>query len=152
MAVIPTMISLFGPVDGSAALTQTPTTTWAWPGSCITSHTFPFFFNSLASNPLPWGVWRVCWSWKPGWFKNGPIVLRLVSCDDGPTNIVEMARISTANWPAGINVWNAPVGITAAMNTLIAAKVYKNVGWQWIGDGSSQATILVSRLELYWQT
>ncbi len=148
MGIIPTAISLFGPVDGGAALTQAPPAAWVWPGSCITAHTFPFFFNSMESNPLRWAVWRVCWSWSN---RHGPITLRLVNCDDGPANLVEMGRMSTAAWPAGINVWNKPIDITIAMNNLIAAKVYKNVGWQLIGDSTSQAVVYASRLELYWQ-
>ncbi len=148
--IIPTCTDLFGPVDGAAALSEAAPVDFVWPGSCITSHVFPFYFN-LQTWPLTFACWRICWSLKRPAGSTGRVNIRLITCDDGPTNIAEIARISSKNWPAGTNVLNSPVDITAALNSLITSKTFKNVGWQIQGDGLAIATFLSVRLELYWQ-
>ena len=96
--------------------------------------------------PAASAVWRICWSRTQK--SATPIVVRLVSFDNGGGNIVELGRISSANWPAGIETSNIGIDITRAFNGLVNAKVFKNVGWQVEGDGVSPASFYLSRLEL----
>lgn len=147
--ITPTFISLFGPVDANGALVQTcKGDRFYWPGSCLSSHTFQFAFN-LPHKTVASGTWRVCWALQKK--TATPTILQLVNAADGPSNIQQMATISSANAPSQFNVWNMAVSITAQMNALVAAKVAKQIGWMMKSDNSSMITIYVSRLELFWQ-
>src|SRR6516165_8418394 len=67
--------------------------------TCLTCHTWQGYLE-MGMKPAAFAVWRICWSRTQK--SATPIVVRIVSFDNGGGNIVELGSISSANWPAGI--------------------------------------------------
>lgn len=145
---VPSVINLFGPVDGASGLSQLiPGDKFYWPGSCDTAH-IAVFQSELALAPLAAATWRMCFM-QPA----GRTIFQLVTCNDGPSNITPVAWIDSNNKPPGIGVWNSPMDVTAQLQKFLAANPDRecNVGWQVCGDNTNPFTVYACRLELTWQ-
>jgi hypothetical protein len=79
-----------------------------------------------------------------------PTGVRLVHCDSGPSNLVEVAAIRQQG-----EVYAKPrvgmVDITTVLNSLIAGKQYKQLGQQTFGNGGNGCLIYASWVELVWK-
>jgi len=144
--LIPAVYSLIMGEAGQAPLTMLVDGAdyhWASP---ITPNTVQI---ETAYGPLPtvaYARWRVCSTVQ------GPsqAVFRLVSCDDGPYNLVPLAYLYNGN-PGASNISNDAVIFTDALNALIAAGVRKNIGWQLAGDNTHPVVIYNVRIEIGWR-
>lgn len=130
-----------------------------WPGDCVTTSLLEFNFQ-FPHAPLASALWRVCWqltqpNGQPVPCPNSSFYLaQLVACDAGPSNLEQLASISSNdnnNQGGAVYVYNRTADVTAAMNALITAGVFKQVGFQISGDSTNRLTIFTSRLELTWQ-
>ena len=142
---IPVTYQLFGPAHEQAALTKAygpnfgQYAPWVFVGSCLTCSTSMFVFNL----PMPsayFARWQLIWT--PN---NTNTVARLVAFDDGPSNIVEIARIYS---DGSMNPVAPAVDITAVFNQLVAAGVKKHIGFQISDDGVNKWTLFESRLDV----
>lgn len=135
--IIPTNINLFGPAHSAACITQ-KTSAFQFVGDVLSCSTHRMPFSRMA----PVESARMLVLWAP---RNVANIVRLIACDDGPSNIVEIARI-VGNGNMG------PTGqacdIAACLNTLIAGGVDKQIGFQIAGDGVNAWTLYEVQLEI----
>ncbi len=151
-------ISLFGPVDSRGMLRGIYAgDDWKWPGSCITAHTANFQFNHPHKS-LAHAVFRVTWSLVSpgGTYNTGRALHRLVSMDDGPSNLVTMATIDSDSmdpvvFKRDMYRQNSAVDITATMNGLVAGMAPKTLAWQVKGDNTNFIEVFSVSLELSWR-
>jgi hypothetical protein len=135
---IPFTINLFGPAQGSGALSATLPSSPAFLGQALTastkflmmSHGFPEVLQA-----------RFVVVWTP---TNLNSKIRLVHFADGPTDMQTIVDIPAPDASGQPRASGADV--TAALNALVAAKVNRHVGFQGLGGGS--VTINEVRLEV----
>lgn len=140
--VIATNIQLFGPAQTTNETVTDTAAAPKWIGSVLSgsTHRFPF-----SRGMAPVASARLLVLWAP---RNVSNYVRLVSADDGPSNIVELARVQS-NGNMGPTA--QAVDVTQALNNLIAAGVDKQVGFQIGGDGLNAWTLYEVQLELNYQ-
>lgn len=117
---------------------------WQWPGTALSASTSPFYGDKL-NHSLCYARWVLVWNPSTG---ISPTGVRLVLCDSGPTNLVEMCEIRQT-------YYNSPrvdaVDVTAKLNELITNKQFKQIGQQTFGNGGNGCLIYASWLELVWE-
>jgi len=119
-----------------------------WPGTALTANTFKMYIQHMVGKQIKFAAWRVVWN--PSTVNGGgTTAIRLVNFDDGPSNIVEMARFDS---PAG--GYNSPrvetVNVTTALQNAINGGIEKQFGHQTAGTGSSGCLIYGSWLDVVW--
>jgi hypothetical protein len=129
-------LNFFGPVQGQGALIDTGMAEYKFMGNCLSA--------SLQTLWLEHGFNRVKFArWVNKITPNGNTI-RLIHCDGGPTNIVQIAeRTSSLATPT-----NLTAGVTDEINALINAGIPKQIGFQVKGDGITTFTLYESTLEL----
>lgn len=140
--IIPSNIQLFGPAQTASSAIADTASSPKWVGQVLSgsTHRVPF------SKGLPLvDSARMLVLWAP---RNTANYVRFVSCDDGPSNIVELARVQ-GNGNMGPSA--QAVDITSALNGLIAAGVDKQIGFQVGGDGVNQWVLYEVQLEVNYE-
>lgn len=137
--IIPTNIQLFGPAQTSGSAITDTAASPKWVGMVLSGSTHRTLFSK---GVLPVESARMLVLWAP---RNTANYVRFVSCDDGPTNIVELARVQ-GNGNMGPSA--QAVDITTALNGLISAGVDKQIGFQIGGDGVNTWTLYEVQLEI----
>lgn len=137
--LVPATFQLFGPTQANGALVSSANATPAFAGNALTASTkfFPFALGQYAK--AKWA--RIVVVWASGSSQNK---VRIISMEDGPTNIQEMALVSGLDSPSPI-VGGAM--ITDQFNALVDGGVNKHIGFQMQGNGT-QYTIYEVRLEV----
>lgn len=138
MKHVPFNIQLFGPAHAADAVSDVASSP-KWIGSVLSNSTY---WLEMSHGLAELAKARFTVFWTP---RNTANYVRLVHADNGPSNIVEIARIQSNGLmtPTG-----QAVDVTAAMNALIAAGVDKHIGFQVGGDGVNQWTMNNVRLEM----
>lgn len=129
----------FGPAQTSQSIINGVTGAPAWVGVALTGSAYPMWFNHEHLEAEK-ALFRVLWA-----SRNTANYVQLVSCDDGPSNIVELKRLqgNGSMTPA-----NQAIDVTAEYNALVAAGQFKNLGFRIGGDGVNQWSLMAVRLEL----
>lgn len=137
--IIPTNINLFGPAQTAQSVVADVAAAPKWVGLALSgsTHRFPF-----SAGVAPVGSARLLVLWAP---RNTTNYVRLVAFDDGPTNIVEIARVQ-GNGNMGPSVQG--IAITDQLNALRANGVDKQLGFQIGGDGVNQWVLYEVQLEI----
>ncbi len=137
--VIVTNIQLFGPAQTTNETVTDTAGTPKWIGSVLSgsTHFFPF-----SKGVAPVASARLLVLWAP---RNVANYVRLVTADNGPTNIVEIARVQS-NGNMGPTA--QAIDITQVMNNLITAGIDKQIGFQIGGDGINAWTLYEVQLEI----
>lgn len=137
--VFATNIQLFGPAQTTNETVTDTAGAPKWIGSVLSGSTHRFQFSK---GFLQVESARLLVLWAP---RNVANYVRLVSADDGPSNIVEVARIQS-NGNMGPTA--QAVDVTQVLNNLIAAGVDKQLGFQIGGDGLNAWTLYEVQLEI----
>lgn len=138
--IVPSFIQLFGPVQFAGALNTHVGGTFTFPGAALTASTAMLRFD-MGLAPVAFAQWVVVWT------PINPIAaIRLVHFDDGPQNIVEMARIQGQNSATPLN---KRAVVTEQINWLVDGRVKKNIGFQVQDDNVSNWTLFEVCLELH---
>lgn len=107
----------------------TPSGTWLYPGTALSASNVQIIANFPMK--IVQARWVLVWNPKAGVGYNA---VRLVTADDGPANIQEVAFINRNNT-------NTPVvnayDVTAALQSVYAGGVYKHLLQQTCGDTAS---------------
>lgn len=140
--ILPSNIQLFGPAQTSQSAIVDTASAPKWVGQVLSGSTHRLHFSK--SLP-PVESARMLVLWAP---RNTANYVRFVSCDDGPSNIVELARVQ-GNGNMGPTA--QAVDITAALNSLTAAGVDKQIGFQIGGDGVNQWVLYEVQLEINYE-
>lgn len=138
--VIPTCINLFGPAHAADSVTQ-KSSAFDWIGTTLSCSTHRFPFSRMA--PIDSARMLVLWA-----SRNTANKVRLVACDDGPSNVVEIARI---NGNGNMGPSGQSCDITQALNDLIAEGCDRQIGFQIAGDGVNQWTLYEVQLEIHYE-
>lgn len=146
---IQTEIVLFK--DAQAPLRGKSVIDWTWPGVALTANTSRFSADYLKGVRLLRASWVLVWN--PQYHNiampNKPAV-RLVSFDNGPANIAEIAAVTIS---AGV-VFNSPRvdvrNVTEVFNGVLNGGISKQVGHQTMGDGVDGCLIYGSWIEFVW--
>ncbi|MBE3085089.1 MAG: hypothetical protein IMZ64_02600 [Bacteroidetes bacterium] len=120
-------------------------TTYDWPGECLSASTCKIWANLLSSANIIYARWVL--TWNPHATSATVTGVRLVKCDDGPTNI---EVISTVEEGSNTSPSVDAVDVTTDLQTILSGGVYKNIGHQARGDGSNQCSIYSSVIEVVW--
>lgn len=124
---------------------------WSWPGVALTANTSRLSADFLKGARLLRASWVVVWNPKCSDADAiNKSAVRLVSFDNGPANIKEVATI---NVNPGVVVMSPRVDVrpvTAQFNTLLSDGISKQVGHQTMGNGNDGCLIYGSWLELVW--
>lgn len=142
--IFPVSYEFFGPFPDGGLVPQGTAGAYGW-AEDATSASIQVL-NIDQGVPSDWATalfaeWRLVW--LPANASNG---VRLVHADSGPSNITQIAEF-TGN--AGGTPTNTAVDVTADLNALVAAGVWKQLGMQVKQAGG--LTIYQSRLEVVWQ-
>ncbi len=129
----------FGPFPGSGYTTHLGPTYGFM--TALTASTKHFFFNDGLS-PIVRALWIVVWIPI-----NPAASARLVHMDDGPLNITQIAAVPGMATPNPIVSY---ADVTAPLDALRQAGVYKSLGVQFKDDGFTDWRIYESRLEIVW--
>lgn len=117
---------------------------FAYPGSALTASSVRFHAD-LGLRPIKKALWVLVWNPNT---TSGYTAVRLVTADNGPANLVEIARISNNNYTSPkVDA----VDITADLNALIAAGRFKQILQQTAGNGANGALIYASWIEIVWE-
>lgn len=140
--IVPVPFYLFGPAQTTSSQINGISGAPQWVGIVLTGSTYHFNFDNNVL-PAQKASMRVLWS-----SRNTANYVQLVAFDDGPVNVVEIARVqgNGSMTPA-----NQIVDFTAVFNDLRAAGVRKNLGFRVGGDGINQWTLNAVRLEINYQ-
>lgn len=116
-----------------------------WPGAACTASTYtiyPMFYQGWTIKFARW----VC-AWNPNAPADSPSVVRLVHCDDGPSNIVEIHEFRRTYYttPAD-DAFDFTSIIKPLWDKWRDAGLYKHIGHQTAG---ASPLIYQSRVELY---
>lgn len=133
-------VPLFGEIQPGYSFRMSNSYQWL---TGLTGCTQQFEFEWFTPSVL-FARWRTIW-------QSGNTTgnfIQLVHCDNGPSNLVEIAHVGGVANPSGVA--NDAVDITAAFNALVAARLPKNIGFLAKGDGGTNMTLWNSRLELYY--
>ena len=119
-------LPLVGSVSGGA---------WAFPGAALTANTDKLYASYLQGRTVLLAKWVI--AWNPNTDTN-PTGVRLVIFDDGPANIVEIARVERTNYH---NPLSDGAYITAQIQAVLDAGIDKNLGMQTYGNGANGALV-----------
>jgi hypothetical protein len=124
---------------------------FAFPGRALTASSLKLHIAEFpVGRKVKFARWVLVWS-PMVVAGGGATAVRLVSFDDGPANIANVARIGS---PTGQNVSSpivSAVDITDDLNALILAGTTKQFGHQTAGTGNSGCLIYSSSLEVVWE-
>lgn len=119
---------------------------WSWPGTACTANTFKLFPAMLPGLSLLYARWILAWNPMTA---DAPTSVRLVVADDGPSNIVEIAKITRTE---GSTPFDDGVIITEKLapwwSGCQAQGLAKNVGHQTCGNGQNGCLIYTSWVEI----
>jgi hypothetical protein len=121
---------------------------WAWPGNALSASVMPLR-GDLLKGRLRYARWVLTWNpcTPDPALRTGA---RLVSADNGPSNLAEIARIwSPAQQPCTTPRVDA-VEITDALNEILDVQVLKHIGQQTFGNEVTGCLIYASWIELIW--
>lgn len=120
-------------------------------GTGITTSSYQFQFQWPHAK-IQSAIWRMCWAVvsPTGEYNAGRCINRLVHCDNGPVNRVAFAYIDSNDNPRQNTIHNRAVDITAQMEELRCAGVFKNVLWEVSGDNTNYAEFLACWIEIVW--
>lgn len=126
---------IYGTTNGAA---------FAFPGNALTASSFRFR-GDLGFRPILSAKWIIVWNPNT---TSGYTAVRLVKGDDGPANLVELARVQH-------NYYTSPkvdaVDITAALQGIVNNQQYKQILQQTAGNGAYGALIYASWIEIVWE-
>ena len=122
------------------------TTTYIWPGNALSSSLYLFYASLLTNSSIVYARWVIVWD--PDAPGATPTGIRLVTCDSGPVNIVELQKFEVGSYTS--ERVDAVV-ITTDMQTLLTNGVDKFLGIQVRGDGSNKCLIYASWIEIVWE-
>lgn len=121
---------------------------WAWPGNALSASVMPLRADLLTGR-LRYARWVLVWNpctLDPA----SPTGARLVSADNGPRNLAEVARIwSPVDQPCTTPRVDS-VEITGALNEILVARVLKQIGQQTFGNEANGCLIYASWIEMLW--
>lgn len=140
--ILPVTYQLFGPAHTTSSALTAITGSSVFVGLALTSSTQLLRFSE-GLPPVRRAFLRVVWS-----SRNTANYIRLIHCDDGPTNLTTM-KILQGNgsmFPA-----NQGIDITSEFNDLITLGVNKNIGFQVGGDGLNQWTLYEVQIEVEYE-
>lgn len=125
-----------GPVSGAA---------FAWPGVACTASTVKVY-PELQGRQIAFARWVLAWNPSTGSSKTG---VRLVYCDDGPSNIQEIGRQERvdANTPFD-DTLDVTAVVQSVWDTYAAAGKYFQFGHQAYGNGANGPLIYGSWIEI----
>jgi hypothetical protein len=135
------IVQLYGPTPIGQTLQPNSPFAWMPPDAALTASTQTLWFNA-GLGPFTFVRWLLVWL-----APNVNIHARLVSMDDGPTNLTQLAQIDAAA-DGAMGPHPAGVIVTDAFNQMMARGRYKHIGYQIWDDGVNHPTIYSSRLEL----
>lgn len=121
-------------------------TVWAFPGNALTASTTRMEFDWMP--PIESARWVIAWNPNTG---ASPTGVRLIHFDDGPNNITHITQITACCTVSPIGSANV-TDVTAALQSLQAAGVMKNIGHQTIGNGGNGPMIYSSEIHIKWAT
>lgn len=134
-------IHLFGPTQGNGAHSQQAPPLWEFPGSALTSSTAKLRCDLPLAGPIVEAVWVLAW------FPNSVVTrARICMMDDGPSNIVELARLEGRTSPGPIV---SSINVTNALEAVRRAGKAKNIGGQFQGDAPATFVLYESTIEYY---
>ncbi len=132
--------------NSQVALRGNPKSDWAWWEEALTASTVRFYANLLKGKAqLVYAELVVVWNPNTTSQSTG---VKAVFCDDGPSNCQDLGPRFTAT---GLNPVPARADITAQLRSIIAGGVYKNLGFETLGNGTNGAWIYGVWIEAYWQ-
>ena len=149
--IIQTNFELFrspgNPIPQSAF---TPSPTFQWP-TAVTSNTFELFPGLMPGSKVFRSRWVCVWNPNTMATPSASTFVRLVSCDDGPTNIAELARVPPR--PSTDHPCNDGILITTQMQALwnrcqTTPPTYKQIGHQVAGNGVAGPMLYASWVEI----
>ena len=122
---------------------------FAFPGNALTASSFKLRANELGSANLLVARWVLVWT-PDNPDPNSPTGVRLISADDGPSNIQQIARIDS---PTGVSTFTpivSAVNVTTALQNIISSLQGKNILQQTYGNGANGCKIYSSSIEMVW--
>lgn len=124
--------------------------TFAFPGSCLSANTCRMHISEFPpGRVVKYARWII--TWTPQVLVAGPTsAVRLIMFDDGPSNIVTIAQISTQPNIVYATPRTDQVIITNELNAAIAAGVTKQFGHQTAGVGANGSLLYSSSIEVVW--
>jgi hypothetical protein len=132
--------------NSQVPLRGNPTAEWAWWEAALTASTVRFYANLLKGKAqLAYAELVVVWN-PDSLLQNTGV--KAVFCDDGPSNCQDLGPHFTGT---GSNPVPARADITAQLRSIIADGVYKNLGFETLGNGTNGARIYGVWIEAYWQ-
>ncbi len=116
---------------------------WVFPGQALTASTISFAGSHLQGRQVVFARWVLAWNPSTG---VSPTGVRLVKCDDGPTNCQPIATVL-------MSAYQAPrvdgATITSQIQYMIDNAEYKHIGQQTVGNGQNGCIIYSSFVEIY---
>lgn len=123
---------------------------FAFPGNALSASTFKLHISSMPTARVKYARWILVWNPQVS-DPTSPTGARLVSMDDGPSNIQQIGRIDS---PAGVTYVTPrtnEVDVTDALNALLVGGIDKQLGHQTYGNGSNGCLIYSSSVEIVWE-
>jgi len=115
---------------------------WAFPGKALTASSIPLKWNLMNNVNVVSAKWILVWN---PFTAISPTGVRLVKMDDGPTNLVQLARIDGANT---ITPKVDSVILTNEFVIMASEGITKQIGQQTYGNGVWGGLIYASWIEL----
>lgn len=116
---------------------------WACPGNALSASSHKIHASQ--------GLTLISARWLLVWNPNNPVAqpvgVRLVKCDDGPTNLEQIARIDGYSYT---NPRTNAVDITTELQTILATGVDKQLLMQTYGNDTYFGKIYSSIIECVW--
>lgn len=127
------------------ALSCITSTTYWFPGTALTASTHRFYGDLLQGAKIIHAFWGVAWTPNSTSANTG---VRLVKFDNGPVNIEEIYKIEKI----GTTPLSDGAYITDALQAIIDAGQFKQLGFQVRGNGTSNTCVVyASWIEIVWK-
>lgn len=127
----------------NALIGTTSGSSYAFPGTALTASSWRLR-GDLVNRPILHAQWMLVWNPNT---VSGYTGVRLIKSDNGPSNMVEIARLTNNNY-------TSPrvdsVNITAALQDIVNNGQYKQILQQTAGNGTDGAMIYASWIEIIW--
>jgi hypothetical protein len=126
---------------------QASGTHWTYLATACTPSFTTYFWSQLKAAGAEILFARALIAWNPD-TDASPTGLRLISADDGPANLIEIHRWLESNYHTPkVDAFD----MTTTMQAMLAAGIYKHIGFQTIGNGANGPIIYEVRLEIIWR-
>ena len=136
---VPVCLQLAGP-DPDGVITGSMPGSWAFIGSALSSSTKRLLFQ-YGSIRVHSAIFTIIWT-----NSSTSNEVRVVTMDDGPTNITSIGSTTPAS--AGSPIVT-DINVTSALDSLAASSTYKSIGYQLQGPGTY--TIYEVRLDIVYK-